>query len=156
MSAEPKKKVAPPLTREMKFELEKLTRLDETGELLEKKVTNEQMDRSDFVLQQKRIGPKLLKIGLSFGMGYVAYTYLLGFYHLSKKNRNAWSGTWRSRVMIIGPLMSAFFAGNGAIPVPFEKEIEEYTGHKSITMFDIIKANQVKERKFHEDNLKYM
>lgn len=103
-------------------------------------LTKAQVNHAYDILEQQRFGPYLVKYGCLSSVGAIAYTYLRGFYHLSMKNREAWVGTFRHRLFILGPVISAYAAANGMLPLPFKDRIEEALDRRAICMYDIVTA----------------
>eukprot|EP00198_Chlamydomonas_reinhardtii_P010345 XP_001699682.1 predicted protein [Chlamydomonas reinhardtii] len=104
----PRQKAKPPMLNE-----ELLKRgADQRARDAEKpavQLSREQVSKAYDILEEQRVGPYAIKYGTFGSIGAIAYTYLRGFYYLSQKNRDAWMGTFRSRVFIMGP-------GAGCLP----------------------------------------
>ncbi|KAG2452838.1 hypothetical protein HYH02_002184 [Chlamydomonas schloesseri] len=105
-------------------------------------LSRQQVTQAYDILEEQRIGPYAIKYGCIGSIGAIAYTYLRGFYFLSQKNRDAWMGTFRSRVFIMGPVLAAYLTANNIIELPFKQQVEVALQRRAICMYDIVTAKQ--------------
>ncbi|KAG2436214.1 hypothetical protein HXX76_006526 [Chlamydomonas incerta] len=105
-------------------------------------LSREQVSQAYDILEEQRVGPYAVKYGTFGSIGAIAYTYLRGFYYLSQKNRDAWMGTFRSRVFIMGPVLAAYLTANNIIALPFKDSLEAALQRRAICMYDIVLAKR--------------
>ncbi|PNW87193.1 hypothetical protein CHLRE_02g112650v5 [Chlamydomonas reinhardtii] len=105
-------------------------------------LSREQVSKAYDILEEQRVGPYAIKYGTFGSIGAIAYTYLRGFYYLSQKNRDAWMGTFRSRVFIMGPVLAAYLTANNILQLPFKEQLEAQLQRRAICMYDIVTAKQ--------------
>ncbi|GLC41439.1 hypothetical protein PLESTB_001011400 [Pleodorina starrii] len=135
----PRQRAKPPMLAQTEAALKRAAAAPEKPPVT---LSREQVSRAYDILEQQRIGPYVVKYGCIGSVGLIAYTYLRGFYHLSQKNRDAWVGTFRHRIMILGPVIAMYTTANDVIPLPYKEKFEEWFGRPSISAFDIATAKE--------------
>ncbi|GAX83244.1 hypothetical protein CEUSTIGMA_g10670.t1 [Chlamydomonas eustigma] len=98
-------------------------------------------------IRERRYGPEFVKYGCYAGAAAVAYTYLNGFLHLFKNNRQGWANTFRHRMFILSPVLTLYACGNGVVPMPFKRHIEKLVGRPALSTMDIYDAREYMQKK---------
>ncbi|EFJ42782.1 hypothetical protein VOLCADRAFT_119317 [Volvox carteri f. nagariensis] len=132
----PRQRAKPPMMAQTEAALRK------AAEKPPVQLSRDQVSRAYDILEQQRIGPYAVKYGCIGSVGLVAYTYLRGFYHLAQKNREAWMGTFRHRIMLLGPLIAMYATANDVIPLPYKERVEAALNRQAISMYDIVTAKE--------------
>ncbi|KAG1672423.1 hypothetical protein FOA52_013209 [Chlamydomonas sp. UWO 241] len=91
-------------------------------------------------IHEDRYGPQIVQYGMYAGAAAVGYTYLDGFRHMWAKNNAGWTATFRTRVIMLAPIMAMYACGNGVIPMPFKRHIESLVGRPALSTMDIMSA----------------
>ncbi|GLI69913.1 hypothetical protein VaNZ11_014608 [Volvox africanus] len=135
----PRQRAKPPMMAQTEAALRRAAEIAEKPPV---HLSREQVSRAYDILEQQRIGPYAVKYGCIGSVGLIAYTYLQGFYHLAHKNRDAWMGSFRHRILILGPIIAMYATANDVIPLPYKERIEAALNRPSISMYDIATAKE--------------